>query len=33
MTTPRIITFDSSVGMEAVIGVAFGIVAYVWNMS
>jgi hypothetical protein len=23
--------FDSSVGMEAVIGVAFGIVAYVWN--
>ncbi|MCR4469437.1 hypothetical protein [Burkholderia sp. SCN-KJ] len=23
--------FDSSVGMEAVIGLAFGIVAYVWN--
>ncbi|MXN77288.1 hypothetical protein GR157_21420 [Burkholderia sp. 4701] len=23
--------FDSSVGMEAVVGVAFGIVAYVWN--
>lgn len=23
--------FDSSVGMEAVIGVSFGIVAYVWN--
>lgn len=23
--------FDSSVGMEAIIGVAFGIVAYVWN--
>ncbi|SEI22694.1 hypothetical protein SAMN05192544_104443 [Paraburkholderia hospita] len=25
--------FDSSVGMEGVIGVAFGIIAYVWNMS
>ncbi|BCG04076.1 hypothetical protein PPGU19_086440 (plasmid) [Paraburkholderia sp. PGU19] len=24
---------DSNGGMEAVIGVAFGIVAYVWNMS
>ncbi|NTX31503.1 hypothetical protein HT746_31055 [Burkholderia pyrrocinia] len=23
--------FDSSMGMEAVVGVAFGIVAYVWN--
>jgi len=23
--------FDSSIGMEAVIGLAFGIVAYVWN--